>query len=286
MTALKLTVPLAFSDTNLPILKSDPMLNAGSLALFEPMHPIEQWAAGVPGSGATIKNLAAKFATPLLGSTIDGTFINGGFTDATSGKIERTAKGGVHGIVSQAKDAGPHTSTAAGLTLPVALWDYVAAHPTNDYYISFWAQTTRGAVSGKFPVMALLSEGSTTANYLYVVQNSTRPSATNDAASFIGGRGNINDPGPIVRNVGVSQVSGVMNPAAATKAREFGWGRYRGSASGHFSWIFYRFYMEDLTVSGRTYAQADAADLTLKSQAFGAGGRYANDTFTDPATIP
>lgn len=286
MTALKLTVPLAFSDTNLPILKSDPMLNAGSLALFEPMHPIEQWGPGVPGAGASIPNLASKFATPLLGSTIDGTFINGGFTDATSGKIERTGKGGVHGIVSQAKDSGPHASTSGGITLPLALWDYVANNPDHDYYTSFWAHTTRGAVSGKYPVMAIFSEGSTLTNYLYVLQNSNRPSSTSDAGSFLGGRGSMVEPGPILRNVGVSQVTGTMSTGASTKAREFGWGRYRGSTSGHFSWIFYRFYMEDLTVSGRTYAQADAADLTLKGEAFGAGGRYANDTFTDPATIP
>ncbi|ADD81002.1 gp004 [Rhodococcus phage ReqiPoco6] len=286
MTALKLTVPLSFTDSSLPILKSDPMLNAGSLALIEPMHPISQWGAGVPASGATIPNLATKFAVPLLGSNIDGTFINGGFTDATSGKIERTAKGGIHGIVSQAKDAGPHTSTSAGVTLPTSLWDYVASNPTHDFYASFWAQTTRGAVSGKFPVMAIISEGSTTANYLFVMQNSTRPSATNDAPSFIGARGGMVDTGPIVRNVAVSQVTGAMSTGAATKAREFGWGRYRNNASGHFSWVFYRFYMEDLTVSGRTYAQADAADLALKNAAFGAGGRYANDTFTDPTTIP
>lgn len=53
----------------------------------------------------------------------------------------------------------------------------------------------------------------------------------------------------------------------------------------HPSHIFYRFYIEDLTVSGRSYATVDALDLALFTAAFAAGGRYYNDTFTSPSTI-
>lgn len=51
--------------------------------------------------------------------------------------------------------------------------------------------------------------------------------------------------------------------------------------------VLYRWYLEDLTVSGRTYAEVLAADYALYQQAFGVGGRYYGDTLpTDPSTIP
>ena len=287
MTSLKLTVPLEFTDADLPILTSDPMLRAGSLALIEPANPINPWPAGVPAAGYQVPNLAAKQTRALIGVAGDATFINGGFTDPASGKLERTGKGGLHGLISQAKDASTHTSTSAGVTLSEKVWDYVAANQGHAYYASIWHRTTRGPISGKFPVQALLSSGSTTANYLYSMQNSTRPAAAY-TDSFVGARGTMGDTSPALRNVGVKRVTGAMDPATATasKSREFGWGRFRQSGSGFYSWVFYRYYLEDLTVSGRTYAEADAADLALASKAFGAGGRYAGDTFTDPAALP
>jgi hypothetical protein len=42
----------------------------------------------------------------------------------------------------------------------------------------------------------------------------------------------------------------------------------------------YRLYIENLTVSGRTWAEVDAIDYALYQAAFGAGGRFADDTFT------
>jgi len=39
-------------------------------------------------------------------------------------------------------------------------------------------------------------------------------------------------------------------------------------------------YLEDLTVSGRTYADVDALDNALYTEAFGAGGAYSGDTYT------
>lgn len=50
--------------------------------------------------------------------------------------------------------------------------------------------------------------------------------------------------------------------------------------------ILYRAYIEDLTVSGRTYAEVDALDYALYQAAFAAGGRYFGDTYTDPVTLP
>lgn len=53
------------------------------------------------------------------------------------------------------------------------------------------------------------------------------------------------------------------------------------------SWIFRRLYLEDLTVSGRTYDQVAAIDQALYTkEVLTAGGRYYGDTYTNPTTIP
>ena len=53
------------------------------------------------------------------------------------------------------------------------------------------------------------------------------------------------------------------------------------------SWILYRTYVEDLSVSGRTYAEVDALDYALyEKHVLTADGRYYGDTYTDPATLP
>ena len=48
----------------------------------------------------------------------------------------------------------------------------------------------------------------------------------------------------------------------------------------------YRMYIEDLTVSGRTYAQVDAIDYAqFTKDVLTVGGRYYGDTYTDPTTL-
>ncbi len=56
--------------------------------------------------------------------------------------------------------------------------------------------------------------------------------------------------------------------------------------NGHSSRVYYRFYLEDLTISGRTYAQVEALDKAVFDAAFAAGGRYNGDTWTSPTTLP
>jgi len=41
-----------------------------------------------------------------------------------------------------------------------------------------------------------------------------------------------------------------------------------------------------MTVSGRTYAEVEAIDYALYQAAFGPGGKFADDTYTNPSTIP
>lgn len=53
------------------------------------------------------------------------------------------------------------------------------------------------------------------------------------------------------------------------------------------SFIFYRLYVEDLTVSGRSYVTIDAIDLALYQAAvLTSTGRYYSDTYSAPSTVP
>jgi len=51
--------------------------------------------------------------------------------------------------------------------------------------------------------------------------------------------------------------------------------------------VLYRLYIEDLTVSGRSYADVDALDLLgYQQQVLSPEGRYSADTIlTNPATV-
>lgn len=57
------------------------------------------------------------------------------------------------------------------------------------------------------------------------------------------------------------------------------------ATSGNPSWILYRIYIEDLSLSGRTYEQVKAIDDAEFAKAFAAGGKFFDDTWNDPATV-
>lgn len=87
------------------------------------------------------------------------------------------------------------------------------------------------------------------------------------------------------------------------RGKIFGWGSPSSHMTGQYgatfapssganpyvnpgAFLFYRAYIEDLTVSGRSYAAVDALDYAeYTKQVTTAGGRYYADTYTDPATI-
>src|SRR5437868_2908663 len=103
--ALKIRVGGTFTDPTLPKWRDDPNLSDGSLVLLEPGRDGETTGGDAP---ATIPNLAWKEAAALTGAAqgdLDATLsVVGAFT-GTVGKVERTAKGGIHGIASQANGA-------------------------------------------------------------------------------------------------------------------------------------------------------------------------------------
>lgn len=80
---------------------------------------------------------------------------------------------------------------------------------------------------------------------------------------------------PGIGSTGVITNGAVFDPTSNSSNKD--------KADSH---IIYRVYLEDLTISGRTYATVEAADGALFTAAFGTGGRFNGDTFTNPTTIP
>lgn len=297
MSGLKLVIPTTFTDNTLPILRDDPVLNAGSLMMLEPNHPARPLAAGMPANNGLIPNIAHKELNAILGGTynvgdLDPKLVYTAGLSGTKGKLERSGKGGIHGIVSQSVALA--SGDGAQTQMFAALNNYIKANYGHNYYFSFWDRITR-INAGALPNAAAGTEGviggNTSAAGELMMQVGTQ--LLNGSGTQSGARIGTNVVGPRFGNVGLTgPLNSFDQPAGALGAM---WGAYPGGynaavlASRNNFWpsfVFYRFTIEDLTVSGRTYAQADAADFAeYTKQVLTPGGRYYGDTSTDPATI-
>lgn len=277
----------------------------GSLWLVEPMHPANPWGAGVPVHAATVPNVLADFAAETAGidpGTAGLDIYRTGFTGA-QGLLERTARGGVHAIYSPTNATNIGTGSSCGFAIRplAALRTYLRTNWGHKYYMSMWADITRASLAGKQSnaIMSLARSGGSTTNYKMIVAQaealpaSTPPLLGRRWSTWVAGVGSA---GPRIINIARDESYVGAAPANDAEAGEL-FALILGNAGTINSYttakeavpslIFYRGYLEDLTVSGRTYAEVDAIDHALYTkEVLTPGGRYYGDTFTDPATIP
>lgn len=286
MAGLKITLPGEFTNRALPVLRNDAILTDGSLFLAETMHPAAPWQAGIPGNGYAIPNLADAAALLGPGDHSGRCQING---TPTAGKelIERTGRGGVHMIVSPTASTG----TAMLLQFPDSVMAYLANRtPANNFYLSVWGRVTRPAAANgsarAFTSLARYNNGV----YGLMLSNVTaqnRPRGADQIGAHSEGEA---AAGPMYQAIaGRSNERISLDTYTAPGARTFGTFGFTtpfNVGAGQQSWVFYRAYLEDLTVSGRSWAEVDALDYSLyRRQVITPGGRYYADTFTNPATI-
>lgn len=275
------------------LIKYDRMESDGSLMLIDATHPVKSFQSGIQGTGDTIPNIFSSNLASLSGKTtnLDGRISQSVETPKRI-EMERTAKGGIHGIVQQPRDGVTLVYDEYNLLYPISLLEYLVANNTHDIYVSLWQRVTHASsnVGGLGPSYATL----------------------------IGGEGGLSDIGFALRGAGlrsnyptigdnvISSNSEIDHLFAAglhgtvkslpSDSSSFMWqvgkrGLWNGSGVAGSqdelpSQIFYRIYMEDLTVSGRSYADAFAIDKALYTkEVLTAGGRYYGDTFTDPKTF-
>ncbi|UVT31703.1 hypothetical protein SEA_PATOS_5 [Gordonia phage Patos] len=287
-----------------PSLEIDGMLNAGSLLLVDPNHYAKPWSAGVPAHLSQIPNLASAKVAQLLGAPAvepgvgyHSTFTLGGaINNGTKGLVERTSKGALHGIVSQSVALA--SGDGVNMTIHPDLRAYLAANQSHRYYVSQWDRLTRanaGSMPGSAAQFTGVSAASTSSTLLALIRTDS---------IYQGGGGFISDPNAFVATPGLNSAGdrfiacGPTTDQTIVVGQTVFAGPMWGASTGTYnaavlgtrntfwpSFVFRRFYLEDLTVSGRTFAQARDADLALHNAAVAAGGRYGGDTWTSPASV-
>lgn len=273
----------------------DAMLNAGSLILIDPAHSTNPWAAGVPANNATVPNIASARVATLLGAASGTQYpsqfkIGGAINDGVKGKVERTGKGALNVIVSQATALASGDGVSLGINADILT--FLVANKTHRFYMSQWDSITRVNI-GTLPGSAAAESGvvgAGTTAYLGMITAATYATtggspalaAATPAQNAVGERF-VRLATPL--DTSVSSATLFAGPQWGALA-----GTYNNAVLGtrnNFwpSFAFRRFYLEDLTVSGRTAAQAEAADLALWQAAVASGGRYGSDTMTAASTI-
>jgi len=278
-----------FTDATLPVVENDPILSSGSLFLMDFSHSLGL-VSGVPANGTSIPNIAAAKAASLTG--VSESLLQGSFSISATGTdaiIERTPKLGLHVIYSQVNDTSGHYVVGK---LPSALCDYIAANKTHSFYVSLWERITRVSTSANNTPKGGLIAGNTSA-VVAAWRGDNQPFPQVNQYAKVTGAGAIavqsagSQKVAMASNVPVGTITSALLQANATL---FSVGMYAAWISQGLhqqkSSIIYRTYIEDLTVSGRTPAQVEAIETALFNGFFGSGGKWAGDTFTDPATFP
>lgn len=297
-TGMRNTVQGNFTDTSLPIRRDHPLLTNGSLMLVMPTFSTRPWPAGIPAHGALLPNIADAEARALVptGELSAKFSLTGTLNDNVRGKVERTSKGGLHAIVSQTVWTGYH---GLAILVPDAIRDYLCANSAHVYYYSLKGRITRavpagsgvGALAnfGRFASSAtqgawLLSQGDYAGVALPIAPN--RAGAYTDNLNAVGTRFTAVAGTPSETMPAASYVDdGARNIAQWGAMLPYTW--TTPIKERLQSWIFYESYLEDLTVSGRSFATVQALDQAqYVKQIQTAGGNYFGDTFTDPATLP
>lgn len=291
---------------------ADPMLSSGSMWLFDPS--LDEGAfVGVPANASVKPNVAWEKAAAVLGggnATTLGTYAavvntNGG-ADVLA---ERTPKGALHAILSQNSAYVGGSNQGIIIEPNAAIQTYLDQHVDDDWFFSVWFKVTRkpltnppgGDPAVNSALQSVMHKAQNTSAYLFHMQNL-------DIAPASGTLGESNLPSaqiysgvtlgePLLRSVGTSAYTGTK-PAlggGGLASQQYGlhvalgsfdaWGYYNNGAAPSIA--LYRAYAENLTVSGRTYAQVAGIDRVLFAAAFApTGGAFSGDSYTDPATFP
>lgn len=274
---------IVFSDSSLPVLRDDPLLSSGSLVLVDVGHSKGR-LSGVPSNGTLVNNIAGSIASGLVGSASVSPDILTGFTNSAM-VPELSGKGGLHVIKSKVNDTN---ATRFTLRLPAAIKAYLLANPTHGYYFSMWQQVTRKFDANNAPLM-IIGESSYSVNFLINIGSTGDVAGPN--TNVLGKAITLNpfvSTGPAKLQLAVSKATGALTSLAYTDLFIFGGvpsvGVMDAALKKGGSQIMYRVYLEDLTVSGRTYAEVKALDDALYAAAFSPGGKFYGDTHSDPVT--
>lgn len=279
---------------------SDEIMSKGSIALYDNGFRKQ---LTVPANGAFIHNIAwnaARQIPGIVGGTIDSLRFQAVTTSPMTGiTLEVTPAGGVHGIVSQ-NTTGPIVQAGSySWRLPQIIIDYLYANLNNvdpllnhRFFLSIWGKHTRVATIANTPILDIIKSSSPSGNYyLNMLQAATGAGGSGNVfRNAVNHVANIQQLGEWIRNGTFNGKVGTGITAANQIIAEMMHFGARNAdpttvAKGD-SHVGYRGYLEDLTESGRSYAEVDAIDLRMYNEAFAVGGRFYGDVApSNPATV-
>lgn len=262
---------ISFTDSSLPEIRDDPILSSGSLLLMDLGHSMGVFT-GIPADASLLPNIVGD----------DAPFRLSGAFPAGTGLIERSGKGGLHVIRSKTISS----TVEAAIRLPTTIKSYLESHLSNRYYFSVWQRVTRAfSTDTARYITSLASATSPSSNSLLTINQNGVYAFSN--VNNLDKSSGFDVVGNNIQQVDFDGVNGTVTTLGYDRAVIFGgYGGGVAAGLGGGSQIFYRLYLEDLTVSGRTYAAVKAIDDALYAAAFAEGGKFYGDTYTDPATLP
>lgn len=260
---------------------------AGTLIFIEPGHPLDESPA-VAGN-VYLSNLAVEQARAATGIVSAG---DQGYKPilkiGTAGTVvEYSARGGLHVVPVKSAGGGASLSyVAADRSAESLLANWIDANKGHTFFAAQWGRWTRqlgvltgggydlGGIAGTNSLAQFFARNSSAGEYAYPTDSRR-----------------IGQSQENVLNAGLGPYyvdGGFLSPTAsgiATSMRPFRQQAFTDPAVTPAA-ILYGYVFEDLTLSGRTYAQASAAwRAKYERDVKTAGGRYSGDTFTNPATI-
>lgn len=290
MNGLKIQLNVSVTDTTLPIIADDPIISVGGLVLLDFASNKGYTGSTPPALSGTLPNVAWKQAAAILGSGDATTLANRCTFDTTASvplghKKEFTSKRGLHIISSQVNQTA---NTGYMIQAATPIQQYMTDNPTHSAFMGFWLYDTRPALTENTTIGGIYNNTSTPNNNKLLFLSSTVVPAS--GSRFLGSTSVPSSPnvvGKCYRSVGASGTMGTIpTQFRAMLARIANEGAYQNlEINKTGSMIFYKVYIEDLTVSGRTFAEVDILFKSQYDAAFAVGGAYYGDSYTDPATL-
>jgi hypothetical protein len=270
----------------------DGMESAGSLVLVRP------GGFGVgstpPANQQILTNEFRTQAAALMGgsATAADADLKVWTTGTSSGVTHAiTPKGGLNTKIPVAE---AFVGTDISLKAPMIAYMKATGH---DFFFSAWYRRTHAAINTPGTTSPFVSGGGTAFMALNAGVAALANGQLVDMGSFAWMTGNPqptilgsgliaqNAIGPTRSRAAVRNTNAAWTGAAYNEENALLWhvsprgvngGSRKGAQGGY---VLYRLYVEDLTVSARTYAQVDAIDGELYARAFGTGGPLATDTW-------
>ncbi|QCR40088.1 hypothetical protein C1N74_06390 [Microbacterium sp. SGAir0570] len=276
-----ITIPTLVPNTAIPVPPPDNRVAPkGSLIYFDPTHPANPRPTGIGAFPNLVETIAAE--TMGVGQLSQTQISVANSIGVGEGVVERTSKGGLYIASSRTADVTAHVYQ---LLMSPQMQAWILANKAHMFYISMSMRVTGAGQSGQTPHFARIGQNSST--FAVAVQEGQNVPASRVSGVPVPNRTTSPSPG-LMRVSAAGRGQDASRPVDITSLVQwFLSGGPLTAAALHQAadFIVYDFVLEDLTVSGRSFADAEAQFAAKHAQMHGTGGRYFGDTWRDPATI-